>query len=543
VQVHFDAATQTYTLSSGARSSAFASMDLQSGSAVGETRYEHHANGTSQHLTLVTKPYSLSKFNTYVALGYWETIQAASGNQSSQFDVFAYGYQTSAAAVPKTGAASYDMDAFAMVAVPGQEPKALAGAGTFDVDFLSGAFSAKAFVQEYGLGNSDTNGMGGNIVLRAGGNIGSGNSFSGKVAYTGFVSGTAGSPFANVAGTIQGSFFGPNAEELGASFFADNVDGAHVAGALTGQRTTTTPATLAISNLLADTTFDSRLSELRLYFDTTATSVFKDASGYAPDYWWQPGKVTLSLNGDVIVQTTYNSDPRATFTSADRSPVQRTNFTSFDTSDATQFSSPDKAAVHFDLYKIGKDNPELQLSYVGFGIWSQTSLGADTVYSHTTSRTDMYDYILYGLETPKLLLSGRTGSASYQGVIYGNSAASNGALQDVGGTSRFNVDFAAQTFGGSLELTVGAVGGPKSALGTWTFSDHLTDGQMGPTTLSPNIATFNIPDGNTINPRFYGPEGNEIGATFSIVRSMTPPDIMGGYSKISITGVTVAKAQ
>lgn len=538
MQVHYNASTRTYSLTSGTRSFSFGSAALQTGSAAGESRYRHRSNGTTEYLTLVTKPYNLDNHNKYVGLGYWETIQASGGEQSSQFDIFAYGYKTPANAVPKAGGVSYDMDAFAMVAVPGQEPKALAGAGSFDIDFLTGAFSAEAFVEEYALG-SDTIGSGGSIVLRAGGHVGSGNSFSGNVTYTGFVSSTIGP---SVSGTIQGSFFGPNAEEIGASFIADNVDGAHVAGAITGQQTNRPPATLAISNLPIDTTFNSRSSELRLYFDTTTTTAFKDASGYANDRWWEPGKVTLKLNGDVIVQTTYNNDPRATFTSADRSLVQKENFTSFDASDATLFASSDKASVHFDLYKIGKDNPELQLSYVGFGIWSQTFLGTDT-YNNRTSRTEFFQYILYGLETQKSLMSGKTGSASYRGVVYGNSATTDGVLQDVGGTSRFDVDFSTQTFAGSLDLTVGDSGGPKSALGTWTFSNQLVNGQMGPTPLFPNNATFQIDDTNTINPRFYGPDGSEIGATFSIIRSMSPPNIMGGSSKISITGVTVANRQ
>ena len=544
LQVHYDAATHTYSLTSGARSATFGIPDIHAGTGAvaGETRYVYTAaGGISQYLTLAVKPYSGSRTNSYVGLGYWETIQVNNGKQNSQLDMFAYGFETSAAAVPKSGAASYDIDALALVAVPGQEPKALQGGGTLDVDFLSGSFLAQAYVDEYGLGASNTYGHGGNIVLHAGGHLASGNSFSGNVSYTGFLAANPGVSFSNVSGTIQGRFFGPNAEELGASFVAGNSDGAHVAGALTGQRNTTSPATLAISNLLADTTLNSRASELRVHFDTTSGVVFKDASGYAPDTWWQPGKVTLKLNGDVAVQTTYNVDPKATFTSADRSAVQKPNFTSFDTNKATQPSSSEPATVHFDLYKIGKDNPELQLSYVGFGIWSQTYTGSDPVYTHTTSRTDSYQYVLYGLETPKLLMAGRTGSASYQGVVYGNSVIGNGTLQEVGGTSRFNVDFGAQSYSGALDLTVGAVGGPKSTLGTWTFSDRLIDGQMGPTALSPNVATFNIPDANTINPRFYGPEGQEIGATFSIVRSMTTPDIMGGYSKISITGVTVAK--
>ncbi len=540
LQVHYDAESKSYTLTEGARHSTFSVSDAIGSSLSGETRYRKLVGNGAEYLTLVVKPYSGSKSNKYVGLGYWESILVKNGVQTSAFDIFAYGFPTAASSVPKSGVGRYAVDAFAMVAVPGQEPKALQGDGTFNVDFLAGVFSTEAYVAEYALA-SEEYGIGGNIVLRGAGQLDSGNGFSGDISYTGFLQDDP-ATFSHVAGTIQGNFFGPNAEELGASFIADNADGGHVTGALTGQRSTDSspmPA-LALTNLSANSTFDTRSSILQIHFDTTTTPIFNSASGYDTD-GAQSGKITLNIDGSLVVQPSYNLDPHAVFTRADLSDVQRHNFDSFDTDKATQFSDPDPATVHFDRYKIGRDNPELQLSYVGFGIWSQTFLGSSTAYGYASSRVENFEYILYGLETTKGLLSRRAGSASYEGVVYGNSATNDGTLQDVGGTSHFNVDFGAQSFSGSLDLTVGAVGGPKSALGTWTFSDHLVDGQLVMTELAPNASFLDHIAYNGINPRFYGPGGEEIGATFSIVRSISPPLETGGYYMTSITGVTVAK--
>jgi hypothetical protein len=129
------------------------------------------------------------------------------------------------------------------------------------------------------------------------------------------------------------------------------------------------------------------------------------------------------------------------------------------------------------------------------------------------------------LETPRNLLSARTGTGRYDGIVYANGASSDGHFYDIGGTSRFDVDFSNHRYSGSLLLS--ASNGPS--FGTWTFNSTMVAGLM-------LEANFTQDPGGSIQPRFYGPDGQEIGATFRLTSGA-----LGAAGAVSISGVTVAK--
>jgi hypothetical protein len=321
-------------------------------------------------------------------------------------------------------------------------------------------------------------------------------------------------------------FYGPQAQEAGAAFVMSNAAGASFSGALTAQKdsaATLAPATLNTPGV--EVVVDSRASVLRLSYDSSRAPDFLDAPGSNTDNLSIPGKITLKADGGVRVQPNSSSDRKVDFTAANRSAIQRTNFDSFDND-----------GIHFDLYKIASANQQLQLSYTGFGIWKET-------FANGTLRSDTYNYMLFGLETSRSLVISRTGTASYGGVVYGNTASASGVLQDVGGTSRFDIDFGSQSFSGSLNLTVKSPGGSESPLGVWTFADKIVNGQMVQAALSPArpVTGYGIAQ-HSILPHFYGSGAEEIGATFAIVSNSV--HLPTGYDSIvSISGVTVAKRQ
>lgn len=514
VQVKYDADAQSYTVTTAGRSSTFAPAQKESGAIPGETRYVS-ADG-SERLTLVVTPYSSQTANQYVGMGYWQDNTVTGSVQHSTFDSFVYGFATPTSAVPHSGSANYVTDVFGLVATPGKEPKAFSGPGTFQIDFLSGVFQTTAYVAEYGL-LSDSYGFGGSILFQGAGTLTSGNGFSGNVSYTGF-DGT-------VAGTMTGRFFGPDAQELGASFSADNAAGAIVTGSLTGRRDGTVPiATQTLTNVVANVSLPERFAEFSSGTDTSLTPAFRGSIGYNEPYG---GKVQLFTNGDVSVRLTNSAGPEVLLTAADRSASQRAHFTSYDKVVPESPLRPE-SLVHVDLYKPGAANGELALTYTSFGIWTEP-------YVNGTYSKVRKDFFVYGFETPQWLLSERTGTGRYDGIVYGSTTTSAGVLQDVGGTSRFDVDFGAQTYSGWLNLTA-AGAGSTTPLGTWTFADSLVSGQMTMTPLLkdgvPGVTSLEY---NSINPRFYGPNGQEIGATFTI---------QDGYPTLgstAITGVTVAK--
>jgi hypothetical protein len=325
---------------------------------------------------------------------------------------------------------------------------------------------------------------------------------------------------------MVGNFYGPNAEEIGASFSARNNDGAAVTGSLTGRRDgSQQPVTLALTNIVTDTKLAINLADFATGTDTSLTPVFRGSGGYNLT---EGGNIVRHIDGSVSV--TIGATPRTTtFTDADRSSIQEANFDSYDVMlEAEPFDSA--GSVHLDIYKPGGSNQELALTYTSFGVWTKP-------YVNGTISSVRKEFLLYGIETPKGLLTYRTGTGAYDGVVYGATTTTDGTLEEVRGTSQFNVDFGAQTYAGSLELTAAAAGAAPAPLGVWTFGDKLTNGQMSQTALLKNgIGGVSDLQYNSINPRFYGPDGEEIGATFAIKNGYP-----GEVGATGIAGVTVAK--
>lgn len=508
IQVSYDAAAHSYTVSTTGRSQTFQPGDIQTGTAAGETRYATTGSAGKDYLTLVTTPYSGTVSNRYVGMGYWQRNAVSGSTQTTSFDSFVYGLDTPAGAIPRSGSAGYVTDNFGFVTIPGQAPLAFTGAGTFNVDLALGTFASTAYVYEYELTSARAQ-SGGSIKLVAGGHLGSGNGFSGNFTY--------GDTYATMSGTIGGRFFGPNAEELGAAFSASNGSGAVVTGAMTGQASSSAaPVNVSVTNYVAD----------QLYY--TSQAMLSIAPSNIPgtkavNYRTLIGQVQRRLDGSVVFAPGESDFSNATFAASDQIADGRANYITYQ-------KVVNGVTTTLSLFRPGAANSELALTYAGFGSWAG---GAAEGYSAFDGRV----YFTYGITTPRDLLSRRTGTASYAGVAHGIGATNDGTLYDVNGSSRFAVDFGAQNFNGSLQLSATATGGGSARdLGNWTFSNNLSYGQMVNSDLvAPSGATGAL---GTISPQFYGPDGEEIAAAFSLQTGT-----QGAPDTLAIVGATVAKRQ
>jgi len=74
-------------------------------------------------------------------------------------------------------------------------------------------------------------------------------------------------------------------------------------------------------------------------------------------------------------------------------------------------------------------------------------------------------------------------------------------------------DFSASAYNGSLQLAGTDAGGGVRDFGQWTFAGSLGFGQMSPAPLE---GPENNDPASEIDPRFYGPSGQEIGAVFNM---------------------------
>ncbi|MEO9133016.1 MAG: transferrin-binding protein-like solute binding protein [Sphingomonas sp.] len=502
--ISYDAASRSYTVATVGRSQVFTPGDVSTTDA-NQTTYRKTDGTNRDYLTLVKVPYTGTTANQYVQLGYWQRNVVTGTRQDTQFDTFTFGFDTPATGVPHSGSVSFNVDAFGLVTTPGIEPVAFQGQGGFDADFLTGVFSTHTWLTETGLltGNGES---GGGIDLTGAGHLSSSDgSFSGNMLYEGFN--------ASIGGTMSGRFYGPAAQELGASFGGAAADGSSFNGAFTGQRDTSAAAlNQTLTNLVAPQLFYTSSQDLYVIPNGASGTVQVRTTPMI-------SQLNRQVNGDFTYGPGTSDLPNGTFTAASQVASADPNFIAYDQTINGQ-------DVRLSLYKPGSGNTELALTYASFGRWSSSMpYGVGT-------ETDKV-YFTYGLTTPARLLSGRTGSAHYAGVVYGGAEnATTQATYDVTGTSHFDVDFSHQNYTGGLALH----GAPTNGATAVDFGNYDFTGSVGYLANSDGIVTRGGSPVGDLTTAFYGPNGEEIGGPFTVRVPVGAPG-----AGTTIAGVTVAK--
>jgi len=514
IMVRYDAASQSYTVTETDRSRTFTQTDMRPERFSGETSYGRSTENTSSYLTLANAPYhGRLSANRYVGLGYWQENVRVGDTQQTRFTSFTYGSVTATSSIPRTGTAHWLTDIFGILMMNGQELRTIQADGDFDIDFSIGAFVATANIDESDIVSGG--GAGGSLRFEAGGTLGSGSDFTGAFGY-----GSSGMGL--LTGTLSGSFYGPGAAEIGGIFNASNGTSS-LSGAFTGQQSSLANTSdgigpVSLTGLLRDYRFRSyqafinhedREGEPGLFYNLTAASgnqVF-----------------TVGPNGPTEMGVrSLGYRPAA----ADR-VAGPANFDSYRT------TLSGNIPIEVSIYKLGSANAELALNYVNLARWSMVE-----THSLPNGRKGFFasdHYVVYGVETMPALLVGRNGTASYAGVVYGKGAQPNGLLFDVGGTSRFTVDFSASRYSASLSLTRSDAGAAPSPLGTFDFGAAITNGTMLQASfIHPSHSSAN----NQLQPYFYGTSAQEIGATFQL-RTGDGLD----PASMFIAGATVARQQ
>lgn len=510
--VRYDAGSGSYAVTSGDVTDTFATADRQAQNNAGETRYVRRNGNDATYLTLVTTPYYGSTSNQYVGLGYLQHNSTSGDRQITSFTTFAYGLDTPVGGVPRSGTGTFNTDVLGLESLPGSEPALFQGRGRFDVDFLNGVFSTQTSVTRTGLisGQGIT---GGGLDLAGGGTLSaSTGGFAGDVVYR------SGSTL--VSGQLNGRFYGPNAQEIGASFAGAASDGTAFNGSLTGQR----DATLSATNI----SFAQLVTPQLFYADATTLTVRTPRNGGTPTISNYPG-----LLGNGVSRSQFNDKtsgnvsfgpPTSLLAGGDYTVAAivpgDANFTTYARTIADQ---PTK----LELYKTGSANKELALTYASFGRYS-TSVDSDPIQSEIDRV-----FFVYGFNTPSGLFANRTGTASYSGVAYGAGAAPSGALLDVTGTTRMTVDFGSQSLSGNLALA-GRGNGASIDYGAFNFSGKLFAFQSQGTA---SIARAGASPVGSMLINFYGPAADEAAGIFQL----RVPD--GAGVNTLINGAMVARKQ
>ena len=510
--ISYDAASNSYLVTSSGTAETFTSTDKQLGTIPGEARYSHRSVTSSSYLTLVTTPYYGTTSNRYVGLGYLQRNAVSGDRQDTGFATFTYGLDTAASGVPKAGSGKFATDVFGLESVPGSEPNVFQGRGRFDVDFVNGLYSTTTSVTRTGL-ISGQGVVGGGIDLTGGGRLASTNgTFSGEVVYS--------NGSRQIGGVLAGRFYGPNGEEIGASFYGSASDGSAFNGSLTGQHDATlSPVNISFARLVTPQLF---------YADATTLTVLTARTGEVRQIFDYPGLlgsgVSRSQFNDKTSGNVSFGPPTSNLAGGDYTVTAivggDANFTSYARTIAGQ-------STRLELYKTGADNRELALTYASFGRYS-TSIDSDPIQTEADRV-----FFVYGFNTPNGLFANRTGTASYAGVAYGAGANPAGTLYDVTGSSRLTVDFGSQSLSGSLSLR-GTNGLSSIDYGAFGFAGKLFS--YGSSATADISRTAGASLGSMLI-NFYGPSAEEVGGLYRL----RVPDGVGANTLI--TGAMVAKKQ
>ncbi|HEY6814628.1 MAG TPA: transferrin-binding protein-like solute binding protein [Croceibacterium sp.] len=464
--VRYDAATDSYTITNGARSQTFRQSDVTTQDAV-QRIYTRTAGSTTDTLLLTEPGTSGALTYQYVGSGSWQrTVQGAS-TVNATVDAFVYGAPTPAGNVPSSGSAGFAVD---LIGTAG--PTSYAGDGQLSVDFARGELLLDIEVNEImdgGAVNPFAQRFSGN------GAIASGNAFSGSFRLP---------FFEQYSGTFNGQFFGPASEEVGAAFFGTGtLPGSAIVGTIMGRRGGSATNTNLL-NLNSDQQFAARVTDIFL-----AEAI----SDKRPLDFFTPSRTAATLH--------YDADTRSF-------RYQQAGAWDVTFEEPSRSISPDGRFILFDagggqtlaLYRPGPDNSQLQLTYASFGAFRRNF--DEPAFDR---RGFGYDYFAYGITTAAMPTSG---SASYSGIVVGQGVSSR-AHYDLAGSTDLDVNFA----GGGLTGTLSIAGverqlGRTVNFGTFAFTGAVD--RLAATLTGSSADGFGSIDGS-----FFGPAAVEFAATFA----------------------------
>lgn len=341
------------------------------------------------------------------------------------------------------------------------------------------------------------------------------NRFRGKVTPTESTSNQH--PFTS-EGTLEGGFYGPNAEELGGKFLAKDK---RVFGVFSAKETEETK-TKALSK---ETLIDGKLTTFKTTNATTSTTA--DAK--------------TSTTADAKTNTAANTAANAeNFTTKDIPSFGEADYLLIDNYPVPLF--PEENTDDFATSKhhnIGKKHYKVEaccknLSYVKFGIYSEDPLNGENgkeKEKQATKSIDTYYQFLLGLRTPKAEIP-TMGKVKYRGNWFGYIGDGETSYSPRGDKERnknapaeFNVDFDNKTLKGELKrhdngntvFKINAeLNGSNDFTGTATATNFVIDGNNSQTSNAKiNITT-------KVNGAFYGPDASELGGYFTYNGNPTP---------------------
>lgn len=315
-------------------------------------------------------------------------------------------------------------------------------------------------------------------------------------------------------GTLEGGFYGPNAEELGGKFLAqDN----RVFGVFSAKETTKDP------KLRRETLIDGKLITFKRTDATTNATTDAKTSATTDATSTTANKKTDAEN--------FKTEDIPSFGEADYLLIGNQPIPLLPEKNTDDFISSKHHTVGGKTYKV--EACCKNLSYVKFGMYyedkdkdnkNETDKEKGKEKPTTTTSINTYYQFLLGLRTPKDEIP-KEGSAKYHGNWFGyisdgetSYSASGDKERSKNAVAEFDVSFANKTLTGELKrhdngntvFKINAeLNGSNDFTGTATATNFVIDGNNSQTSNAKiNITT-------KVNGAFYGPKASELGGYFT----------------------------
>lgn len=313
-------------------------------------------------------------------------------------------------------------------------------------------------------------------------------------------------------GTLEGGFYGPNAEELGGKFLAKDE---RVFGVFSAKETEETKN----KALSKETLIDGKLTTFKRT-DATANAT---------------ANATTSTTTSTAANTTANAITDAkNFTTEDISSFGEADYLLIDNYPVPLLPEKSDDFISSKRHKVGDKTYQVEaccknLSYVKFGMYYEVPLEEKDKQTTTTSINTYYQFLL-GLRTPSSQIP-KEGSAKYHGNWFGyisdgktSYSATGDKQQNNNAPAEFTVDFGNKKLTGELKragtqntvFSIEATFKNGNAFeGTARANNVVIDSQNTQGTSTVNFTT-------TVNGAFYGPNATELGGYFTYNGNSTP---------------------
>lgn len=292
-------------------------------------------------------------------------------------------------------------------------------------------------------------------------------------------------------GTLEGGFYGPEGQELGGKFLANDN---RVFGVFSAKEDPETPENKKLSK---ETLIDGKLITFKTTDATTSTTTNTAANAAA--------------NAENFTTKDIPSFGEADYLLIDNYPIPL-----FPEENTDDFATSKHHEVRGKTYKV--EACCKNLSYVKFGIYYEDK------EKKNKNETGQYHQFLLGLRTPSSQIP-TMGNVKYHGSWFGyisdgttSYSPSGDKKRDNNAVAEFNVDFGKKKLTGELKragtqntvFTIDATfkSGENNFTGTATANNVAIDPQNTQTTPKVNFKT-------TVNGAFYGPHATELDGYFT----------------------------